>query len=321
VTQDPPAGGPPAVADARVEARLRVEHLGFSAGTGEEAVRILDDVSFSVPRGTLFTVIGPSGSGKSTLLRCINRLVEPDAGEVLLDGAPASGLPVQELHRRVGMVFQTAALFEGTVLDNVLYGPRLATCGRHGPEGLAGKPPRPGEAGQAAALLERVGLPPEFLARAAGEPSGGEAQRVSIARALANDPEVLLLDEPTSALDPTASLVIQELLQHLADEGDLTLVFVTHDPAQARKLGDHGLLLVEGRVLDGSPLPAFLDQPASEETRAFVEGRFRNGSDANGRAKPTDGAPPGGSGPAGGAAPADASATGESGPSPEGGSP
>jgi putative ABC transport system ATP-binding protein len=171
------------------------------------------------------------------------------------------------------------------VLDNVLYGPRLATCGRHGPEGLAGKPPRPGEAGQAAALLERVGLPPEFLGRAAGELSGGEAQRVSIARALANDPEVLLLDEPTSALDPTASLLIQEL-QHLAGEGDLTLVFVTHDLGQARRLGDHGLLLVEGRVLDGGPLPAFLDQPASEETRAFVEGRFRNGSDTDGRGSP-----------------------------------
>jgi putative ABC transport system ATP-binding protein len=268
-------------ADAAVP-RLDVRGLEFSAGSGDARKRILRDVSFSVPRGALFTVLGPSGSGKSTLLRCINRLIEPDAGEVLLDGRPVSEEPVQELRRRVGMVFQTAALFEGTVLDNVLYGPRLRTCGRHGPEGLAGKPPRPGEPERAEALLERVGLPTDFLTRTAGDLSGGEAQRVSIARALANDPEVLLLDEPTSALDPTASLLIRQLLQRLADEGDLTFVFVTHDLGQARQLGDHGLLLVDGRVVDTGPLPDFLDRPGNETTRAFVEGRFRHGPPSSG---------------------------------------
>jgi putative ABC transport system ATP-binding protein len=257
--------------------RLRVERLSFSADAGESRVRILDEVSFSVARGELFTVLGPSGSGKSTLLRCIDRLVEPDAGQILLDEQPTTELPVQELRRRVGMVFQTAALFDGTVLDNVLYGPRLVICGRLGPEGLAGKPPRPGEAEQAAALLARVGLPPEFAARPAQDLSGGEAQRVSIARALANDPEVLLLDEPTSALDPTASLHIQSLLKDLAAQGDLTLVFVTHDLDQARELGDHGLLLVEGRVVDAGPLPDFLDHSPAEVTRAFAERRLRNG--------------------------------------------
>jgi len=184
-------------------------------------------------------------------------------------------MPVQELRRRVGMVFQTAALFPGTVLDNVLYGPRLRAGGRHGPERMTGKPPRAGEEERAAELLARVGMPAEFLPRLAGELSGGEAQRVAIARALANDPEVLLLDEPTSALDPTASLTIQDLLQRLAGEGDLTFVFVTHDLSQARRVGDHGLLLVGGRVADGGPLPDFLDDPASEVTQAFVEGRFR----------------------------------------------
>ena len=158
--------------------------------------------------------------------------------------------------------------------DNVLYGPRLVSGGRLGPESFAGKPPKPGEEERTAALLERVGLPADFAGRQAAELSGGEAQRVSIAQALANDPEVLLLDEPTSALDPTASLLIQELLQSLADEGDLTFVFVTHDLGQARRLGDHGLLLVDGRVVDGGPLPGFLDDPGTAVTRAFVEGRF-----------------------------------------------
>jgi putative ABC transport system ATP-binding protein len=253
-----------------------VERLTFSAGSGESRTRILDEVDFSVARGELFTVLGPSGSGKSTLLRCIDRLVEPEAGRILLDGRPTTDLAVQELRRRVGMVFQTAALFEGTVLDNVLYGPRLVTCGRLGPESLVGKPPRPGEADQAAALLARVGLPPDFATRPAQDLSGGEAQRVSIARALANDPEVLLLDEPTSALDPTASLHIQSLLKDLAAQGDLTFVFVTHDLDQARELGDRGLLLVDGRVVDAGPLPDFLDHSPAEVTRAFAERRLRH---------------------------------------------
>jgi putative ABC transport system ATP-binding protein len=176
------------------------------------------------------------------------------------------------------MVFQTAALFEGTVLDNVLYGPRLSATGRRGPAELAGRPPAPEEEAQAAELLARVGLPEGFLSQAASDLSGGEAQRVSIARALANDPEVLLLDEPTSALDPTASQLIQDLLLRLAAETDLTFVFVTHDLGQARRIGDHGLLLVDGRVVDGGPLPGFLDDPSAEVTRSFVEGRLLTGA-------------------------------------------
>jgi putative ABC transport system ATP-binding protein len=255
-----------------------VERLGFSAAAQGGPRRILDDVSLQVRRGTLFTVLGPSGSGKSTLLRCVNRLTEPDAGRVTLDGRPTTDLPMPELRRRVGMVFQTAALFEGTVLDNVLYGPRLRASGRRGPAGLAGKPPAPDQEAQAAELLARVGLPAEFLPQPASDLSGGEAQRVSVARALANDPEVMLLDEPASALDPTASHLIQDLLLRLAAETDLTFVFVTHDLGQARRIGDHGLLLVDGRVVEGGPLPDFLDDPAAEVTRSFVEGRLLNGA-------------------------------------------
>lgn len=257
--------------------RLAAEGVSFSATVDGQPHRILDDVSFQVGRGTLFTVLGPSGSGKSTLLRCLNRLLEPDAGRVLIDGRPAFDLPVQELRRRVGMVFQRPALFEGTVLDNVLYGPRLLTHGRLGPGLRAGRPPAPEEEERAASLLDRVGLPVDFMGRLTADLSGGEAQRVSLARALANDPEVLLLDEPTSALDPTASRLIQDLLLRLAVQTELTLVFVTHDVRQARRIGDHGLLLVDGRVVDGGPLPGFLDDPAAEVTQYFVEGRLERG--------------------------------------------
>ena len=268
-------------------AKLTVDEIGVVARRGaEEARRIVDAVSFSVPEGGVFTVVGPSGSGKSTLLRAIVRLVEPDAGRVLLDARDATALPVPELRRRVGMVFQRPSMFEGTVADNVLYGPRLRReCPeRDGPEAR----------GIVAPLLERVGLPPDFAGKPADELSGGEAQRVALARALANRPEVLLLDEPTSSLDPTASRCIEELLVALAESTDLTFVFVTHDLHQARRIGDHGLLLVEGRVVEQGPLPAMLDDPAHDLTRLFAAGRLsgRTG-ESPGDERPAAGADPG----------------------------
>jgi putative ABC transport system ATP-binding protein len=259
--------------DAHLQPRIAVEGLTFEVSRGTEgARRIVDDVSFSVAAGGAFTVLGPSGSGKSTLLRCLNRLLEPSAGRVLLDGRDARELPVQELRRRVGMVFQTAALFDGSVLDNVLYGPRLRGDRAEHAAGDADA-----ACTQAEGLLRRVGLPAAFCDKPVTELSGGEAQRVSLARALANEPEVLLLDEPTAALDPTARQVIEDLLVELAADTDLTFLFVTHNLAQARRIGHHGLLLVDGRVVDQGPLPAFLDDPAEDVTRQFVEGRLQSG--------------------------------------------
>jgi putative ABC transport system ATP-binding protein len=251
-------------------AKLAVDELGVVAKrAAAEGRRIVDAVSFVVPEGGVFTVVGPSGSGKSTLLRAIVRLVEPDAGAVLLDGRDVSDLPAPELRRRVGLVFQRPAMFAGTVTDNVLYGPRLRhECPqRDGPEAR----------GVAVPLLERVGLPAAFAGKPADELSGGEAQRVALARALANRPEVLLLDEPTSSLDPTASRCIEELLAALAESTDLTFVFVTHDLHQARRIGDHGLLLVEGRVIEQGSLPGMLDDPAHDLTRLFATGRLSAG--------------------------------------------
>jgi putative ABC transport system ATP-binding protein len=233
---------------------------------GDSPKTLVEAVSFDVRGGSVFTVMGPSGSGKSTLLRAIDRLIEPDGGRVLLDGQDTTTLPVQELRRRVGMVFQRPAMFEGTVMDNVLYGPRLR---RECPEHEC-----PEARDIALPLLERVGLPADFTDKPAGELSGGEAQRVALARALANRPEVLLLDEPTASLDPTASRHIEELLDELGDTTDLTFVFVTHDLRQARRVGDHGLLLVEGRVVEQGPLPGMLDDPAHDLTRLFAAGRL-----------------------------------------------
>jgi putative ABC transport system ATP-binding protein len=246
--------------------KVTVENVVYAARrNGEEPRRILDDVSFSAPEGRVFTILGPSGSGKSTLLRTINRLIDPVAGRVLLDGRPTGELPVQELRRRVGMVFQAAALFEGTVLDNVCYGPRLR-------REMPGDPAA--EADFARALLGRVGLPADFVGKPVTELSGGEAQRVSLARALANRPEVLLLDEPTAALDPTASRRVEELLLQLAAETELTYIFVTHNLEQARRIGHDALLLVDGRVVEQAPLEELMSDPEKETTKLFMEGRL-----------------------------------------------
>jgi putative ABC transport system ATP-binding protein len=186
----------------------------------------LDGVSLALPDGGVTVLRGASGSGKSTLLRLLNRLEAPDAGTVRYRGEDLAGRDVLAHRREVGMVFQAPVLFPGTVADN------LAVA-------------RPADA--PAALLERAGLPAAFLTRDAATLSGGEAQRVCVARALATRPRVLLMDEPTSALDPAATLVIEQLARSLAADG-VPIVLVSHDRDQARRLGDRIVDLDAGRI-------------------------------------------------------------------------
>ncbi|MGE5647870.1 MAG: ATP-binding cassette domain-containing protein [Acidobacteriota bacterium] len=192
---------------------------------------IVCDVSFEVARGEIVAVTGPSGSGKSSLLRLLNRLDEPTSGTVYFEGIDYRLIPPRELRRRIGMVSQTAFLFPGTVGDNVRYGPRLR--GRELPDAAV------------AALLARVGLP-DFAAEDAVHLSGGEAQRLSLARALANEPHVLLLDEPTSALDAGARRAVEELILKIVRESGLTCVVVTHDAVQAARVAARTLEIRPG---------------------------------------------------------------------------
>ncbi len=174
-------------------------------------------------------IVGPSGAGKTSLLRCLNRLEEPQTGEVLLDGANIRTLDPTTLRKRVGMIFQTPILFQGSIRSNLSYG-------------LEGVDDR--------ALLETldaVGLGRSFLQRDSTALSVGQGQRVCIARALVRGPEVLLMDEPTSALDKDATARIESLIRDLA-EGGLAIVLVTHNLAQASRVAGRALLLVEGRV-------------------------------------------------------------------------
>jgi ABC-type proline/glycine betaine transport system ATPase subunit len=176
-------------------------------------------------------IVGPSGVGKSTLLRLLNRLADPTVGTVRYRGRDLRGGDVLALRRDVGLVPQLPALLEGTVADNVLYGPRLAKWGAD----LAGS-------------LRLAGLDPAFGPRRADALSVGEQQRVMLARTLALQPSVLLLDEPTSALDDTAKAAIEATLRDLRDRLGLSFVLVTHDVDQAARLADRVLLLEPGAL-------------------------------------------------------------------------
>jgi putative ABC transport system ATP-binding protein len=215
---------------------VEVDHLSLAYPTrrGHPAVPILTDVSVAVERGGALTLVGPSGSGKSTLLRCLNRLVEPTAGTVRFDGRDIRAFDPRALRRRAALVMQTPVLFEGTVRDNL----RLRPADTPGDFSDA----RLGEG------LAEVGLDPDVLDRDAPTLSGGEKQRVTIARALLCTPQALLLDEPTSALDPPNVTRVVETIARLREARGLSMIVVTHQPELVHRLGGGLLYLVQGQV-------------------------------------------------------------------------
>jgi putative ABC transport system ATP-binding protein len=212
--------------------------------------RILHDVSFDVPKGSIFTILGPSGAGKSTLLRLACRLEDPTAGSILLEGKDIRDGDVLALRRRVGFLSQEPVLFGESVRANLEFAAEPATLT------------------DGAARLEQVGLPGDFLDRAPDALSVGQRQRVALARALVPAPEVLLLDEATSALDPEAAAGILKLVRDLRDRLGLTVVFVTHTVAQARRVADRVLVIADGRVLESGD-PSMFEAPVEDRTRAF----------------------------------------------------
>ncbi|CAI5982124.1 unnamed protein product [Closterium sp. NIES-65] len=344
------AAFPPAAAPAKIEIR------GLTRRAASTGALILDGVALRVARGQLFGLIGPSGSGKSTLLRAINRLWEPTRGTVWVDGCDVTTMDVQQLRRRVGMVFQSPHLFPGrpsphpssacsathpsqplptppdlmfpispslpllskcprpncspshrTHMRTLSLAPHpvLVHLGLHTTHPLTFFPPPhhthtslplplnppgtvadnvrygPGLQGVAVgveeqqSLLLRAGLDPssDFLHRAAHELSGGEAQRVSIARALANSPQVLLLDEPTSSLDPTATRKVEETIERLRREEGLTVVLVSHSMPQIERVADVTALLSQGHVVEVGP-PGELRESDNPDVASFFTGEL-----------------------------------------------
>ncbi|QND59650.1 amino acid ABC transporter permease/ATP-binding protein [Mesorhizobium huakuii] len=219
---------------------------------------VLKGVSLAVKPGTVTCVIGPSGSGKSTLLRCLNRLVEPKGGDVLLDGESILAMKPEKLRRRVGMVFQQFNLFpDHTALENVMLS---LTKVKHLPVQEAER--------IAEARLADVGLAARKNHRP-GSLSGGQQQRVAIARALAMDPEVILFDEVTSALDPELVKGVLNLMADLGRRG-MTMVVVTHEMGFARKVADQVVFMDEGRVIEVGTPAAIFDAPNSMRLKHFL---------------------------------------------------
>jgi putative ABC transport system ATP-binding protein len=184
---------------------------------------VLDSFSAAIPEGAT-AIVGPSGAGKSTLLRLLNRLADPGRGEIAYRGRPIAAYEPLALRREVALVPQLPALLEGTVESNLRYAADLA-----------------GEPLEVEETLRRAGLDPSFAGRDVARLSVGEQQRAMLARALAQRPAVLLLDEPTSALDHATRDAVEATLARLRSESNLSLVLVTHDPEQARRLGDRVL--------------------------------------------------------------------------------
>ena len=235
---------------------LRVENLVKNFGKLE----VLRGVSTSIHKGEVVSIIGPSGGGKSTFLRCLNRLEEPTSGQIFFKGQDITDkkLDIARFRRQIGMVFQNFNVFPHlTVLENITLAPTLEL-----------KIPREEAEAEAMALLARVGLSDK-----AGEYprklSGGQKQRLSIVRALAMHPEVMLFDEPTSALDPEMVGEVLDLMRDLAKEG-MTMAVVTHEMGFAREVADRVVFMADGKILEeGTPSDIF-DHPQDSRLQDFL---------------------------------------------------
>jgi osmoprotectant transport system ATP-binding protein len=225
---------------------------------GEQAA--LDGINLDVASGAFVALVGPSGSGKTSLLKTINRLVEPDEGKVVLDGEDVRALPPAALRRRIGYVFQEIGLFPHMdVAENIAIGLRLT-----------GIPPAERRA-RAAELLELVALPADFAGRLPSALSGGQAQRVGVARALAPRPALMLMDEPFGALDPVTRDELGRAYRSLHDRLGLTTIMVTHDMSEALLLADRVVVLIGGRIRADAPPAALMRGDVDPEVRSLIE--------------------------------------------------
>jgi ABC-type methionine transport system ATPase subunit len=219
--------------------------------------RALDGVSLSVPQGQITVLIGPSGAGKSALLRLLNRLDDPTAGEIRYRGQPIVDIPVRTLRRQVGFVFQTAVAFPGTVRDNFALAASIAEI------------PADEIEGRIASNARLADIDGELLDRPADRLSGGQLQRVNIARALMTGPETLLMDEPTASLDPETADTIGHTVACLSSQHGLTVVMASHRIAEAKELAGYAVMLDKGTVVEAAPA-SDLFQSSHPRLRAFL---------------------------------------------------
>lgn len=231
---------------------------GIRKQYGEEVV--IDNLDMEIPRGNIVVLIGPSGCGKTTTLKMINRLIEPSAGNIIVNGKDAMSVSAVQLRRGIGYVIQQIGLMPHmTVADNIALVPRISKGKKHVDQAKIDR------------MLEMVGLDPRtYRNRYPFELSGGQQQRIGVARALMNDPEIILMDEPFSALDPITREQLQDELIKLNEELHKTIVFVTHDMDEALKIADQIVVMHEGKIAQQGTPDQILRHPASDFVRDFI---------------------------------------------------
>ena len=259
----------PVTGAAQANGATTLTAVDLTLSFGSRAV--LSNISLDVQQGVVTALLGPTGSGKTTLLRTFNRMNDKvtgyrHAGDVLLDGRSIwhPGVELMSLRRRIGMLFQRPNPFPMSIMDNVVAGVRAhRLASRNGLKAIARQ--RLSEVGLLDAVGERLKDSPFRL-------SGGQQQLLCLARALAIEPQILLLDEPTSSLDPNATESIEALIRTLVPR--LTVVIVTHNLAQARRVSDRTVFLNQGRMVEHGETKQVFENPAEEETARYVAGRF-----------------------------------------------
>ncbi|NEW05092.1 ATP-binding cassette domain-containing protein [Paenibacillus sp. SYP-B3998] len=238
-----------------------VQHLNKTYHTASTRTKALDDINLQIEKGEIFGIIGFSGAGKSSLIRCLNRLEEPDSGKIIIGNKVITDLDKKELRearRKIGMIFQQFNLLDArTVFQNVAF-----------PLEAAGLPktkikPRVDEILELVQLSDKADAYPEQL-------SGGQKQRVGIARALANEPDVLLCDEATSALDPLTTFAILELLQEINRKLKLTIVFITHEIDVLQHICGRMAVIEHGKIVETGLVDKIFLEPESETSRSFI---------------------------------------------------
>ena len=235
---------------------INVENLSKNFGN----LKVLKNISTTINKGEIISIIGPSGSGKSTFLRCINKLEEPTEGHIYIDGMDLMDkkTDINKIRERVGMVFQHFNLFPNmTVLENLTLSPIMVK-----------KESKEEAEKYASYLLEKVGLSDKANSYPT-QLSGGQKQRIAIARALAMKPEVILFDEPTSALDPEMIKEVLDVMRDLAKEG-MTMLIVTHEMGFARNVGNRILFMDNGEIIEDCSPKGFFENPTNERIKDFL---------------------------------------------------